>query len=132
MASPPPRVHAGTVLLWAVQVGLGVAFVVLGVVRLTGSSTAVETLEQIGLGQWLRYVTRAVELAGGVGLLIPRLAGPAALGLVGVMAGATAANVLVLSPVMAVLTVALGVVAASIAWARRAEVKDLLGRVTRR
>ncbi|MEV0134081.1 DoxX family protein [Dactylosporangium sp. NPDC050688] len=129
---PPSRRRAGTVLLWTAQILLGVGFVSMGIIRLTGSSTAIETFEQIGLGQWLRFVTGAVELAGGVGLLIPRLAGPAATGLVGVMAGATAANVLVLSPVMAVLTVALGVVAAGIAWARRAEVKDLLGRVIRR
>jgi uncharacterized membrane protein len=43
----------------------------------------------IGIGQWFRYVVGALELAGAVGVLIPRLSGLAALGLIGLMAGAT-------------------------------------------
>jgi len=59
----------------------------------------VEGFARIGLGQWLRYLTGGLELAGAIGLLIPRLAGPAALGLAGVMVGAVFAHVLALPPV---------------------------------
>ncbi|GIF42935.1 DoxX family protein [Actinoplanes xinjiangensis] len=127
----PRRRQAGLVLLWGVQIVLGVVFVLMAFTRLAGSTAAVETFEQIGWGQWLRWVTGAVELAGGVGLLIPRLAGVAALGLVGVMVGATLANLLVLNPAMAVLTVALGVATTAVAVARRADIRLLLHRLRR-
>jgi uncharacterized membrane protein len=127
----PRRRRAGIVLLWTVQIVLSVVFVVMAFARLTGSTTAVETFEQIGLGQWLRLVTGAIELAGGVGLLIPRLAGAAAMGLAGVMAGATVANLLVLNPAMAVLTVLLGVAATAVAVGRWVETRLLLEQLRR-
>jgi uncharacterized membrane protein YphA (DoxX/SURF4 family) len=127
----PPRRRSANVLLWTAQIAVAAVFVFVAVLRLTGSSTTVQTFEQIGLGQWLRYVTGVVELAGGIGLLIPRLAGAAALGLVGVMIGATIVNLVVLTPAMTALTIALGITSALIAWARRAEIRSLLDAVRR-
>jgi len=43
----------------------------------------------MGADDWFRYMVGTLELAGGIDLLIPRLAGLAALGLTGVMVGAT-------------------------------------------
>jgi hypothetical protein len=62
-------------------------------------------------------VVGMLELAGAVGVLIPRLSGLAALGLVGLLAGATLTNVLVLgaSPL---LPIGLLVVSALVAWGR--------------
>jgi uncharacterized membrane protein len=77
------------------------------------------------MGQWLRYLTGAFELAGAIGLLIPRLRGLAAVGLVGLMIGATIANVAV-APATAPFTVLLGGVFAWIAWQRRLETYDLV------
>ena len=130
-STAPPRRHSQNILLWTAQLALAAVFISIAVLRLTGAPSTVQTFEQIGLGQWLRYVTGVLELAGGIGLLIPRLAAAAALGLVGVMIGATVANLLVLSPALAALTVALGVTAALIAWARRAEIRSLLDIVRR-
>lgn len=120
------------VLLWTVQILLAATFVAVAVPRLAGTAATVETFDQIGVGQWLRYVTGVVELAGAIGLLIPRLAGAAALGLVGVMIGATVTNFLVLTPAMAALTILLGVASAFVAWARRAETVSLLQGLRRR
>ena len=50
----------------------------------------------IGAGQWFRYFVGAAELAGGIGLLMPWLAGLAAAGLAADMAGATIINATVL------------------------------------
>ena len=62
----------------------------------------------------------ALELAGAIGLLIPRLAGLAALGLAGVMVGAVFTQVFVLDSVVLALTPAFLIVALSlIAWGRR-------------
>lgn len=113
-------------LLWTVQILLAVVFVAVAVPRLIGTAATVETFEQIGMGQWLRYVTGAAELAGAIGLLIPRLAGLAAIGLTGVMIGATVTNFLVLTPAMAALTIVLGAASALIAVARWNETKSLV------
>ncbi|QVQ53856.1 DoxX family protein [Spiractinospora alimapuensis] len=120
-----------TAVLWAVQILLAAFFLVVqGIPKLMGSADAVRLFADIGLGQWLRYVTGVLEVAGAVGLLIPRLAGLAALGLLGVMVGATVANLFLAAgyEAFAVQTVALGVIFALIAWARRSEIGALVGR----
>jgi len=62
------------------------------------------------------------------GLLIPRLAGLAALGLAGLMVGAVLTQVLVLGSVVMVLTPALLlVVLGLIGWARRPQTRALVG-----
>jgi uncharacterized membrane protein len=111
-------VRPGTVALWVLQVVLAASFVGAGLQKLSGSPVMVDMFAQIGAGQWLRYLVGTLEIAGALGLLIPRLCGLAALGLVGLMVGAVITNVFVLgaSPV-----VPLGflLVAAVIAWFRR-------------
>ncbi len=42
-----------------------------------------------GIGQWLRFVTGVLEIAGGVGLALPRSSALAAVGLMVVMLGDT-------------------------------------------
>ncbi|WBB50440.1 DoxX family protein [Verrucosispora sp. WMMA2044] len=107
-----------TVALWCLQALLAAIFVSVAVAKLTGAPSSIRTFDLIGLGQWLRYVTGVVELAGGCGLLIPRLAGFAGLGMACVMAGASVANLMVLSPAMTSVTVLLGIACAVVA-ARR-------------
>ena len=78
----------------------------------------VEMFDKVGLGQWFRYVTGLLELAGAIGLLIPRYAFYAAVLLAIVMVGAVIAEVAVIgdSPVPpAVLLVLSGI----IAWLRK-------------
>ena len=53
----------------------------------------VELFDKVGLGQWFRYLTGLLEVAGGIGLLIPRYAFYAALLLVIVMIGAIITHV---------------------------------------
>jgi len=49
-----------------------------------------------GAGQWLRYLVGSLEVAGAVGLMVPRLSGLAALWVAGLMVGATTSNLFVL------------------------------------
>ena len=79
--------------LWIVQGVLAFQFAGAGVMKLMGAAEMVTLFADIGAGQGLRYVVGALEVAGAVGLLVPRLAGLAALGLVGLMLGATFTNV---------------------------------------
>lgn len=126
-----PRRRAVTVALWCLQVLLAAVFVSVATAKLTGAPSSVRTFESIGLGQWLRYVTGVVELAGGIGLLIPRLAGFAGLGMACVMAGASVANLLVLTPAMIPVTVLLGV-ASAVVGAVRWPATPALARLRRR
>ncbi|MEQ7125906.1 DoxX family protein [Actinopolymorpha sp. B11F2] len=132
--TPASRPRAVTIALWAGQILLGVFFVAAAAVpKLVGDQIAVEMFDHIGLGQWFRYLVGILELAGGIGLLIPRLAGLAALGLVGVMVGATFTSVFVLDAGITSITPAiLGVLVGLIAWARWSEVKALLALVRAR
>jgi len=118
------------VALWALQTLLALMFAMAGLAKVGGDPTMVEMFATIGMGQWFRYVVGALEIAGAVGLLIPRLSGLAALGLVCLMVGATATNVLVLgaSPL---LPIGLLLVSAVVAWGRRARTKALAEKLRR-
>jgi putative oxidoreductase len=117
------------VTLWVLQVLLAAFFVFASAPKLLGDPTAVQMFDVIGLGQWFRYLTGALELLGAIGLLIPRLAGLAALGLAGVMVGATITQAFVFAaPAMALMPLALVVVFLAIAWGRRRSIPLLARR----
>ncbi|WP_249024684.1 DoxX family protein [Couchioplanes caeruleus] len=87
--------------------------------KLAGEATAVQTFEDMGAATWFRYFIGLVELAGGVGLLVPRLAGPAAVGLVLLMVGAAFTQAVILHGGALVLTpVVLFGFLVFIAWGR--------------
>ena len=122
-----------SVLLWAGQILLGALFISLGLAKLNGGQ--VQEFSLIGAGQWFRYFVGAAELAGGIGLLTPWLAGLAAAGLAADMAGATITNLTVLHNTnyvgMAVVTAPLCAVFALLAYARRQQIKALWAAIRR-
>ena len=85
----------GTIALWTVQALLAASFASAAVQKLAGTPYMVSMFAEIGAGQWLRYAIGVMELAGAVGLLVPRLSGLAALGLAALMVGASITNVLI-------------------------------------
>ena len=109
--------RALSIALWVLQVLLALQFAMAGLAKVFGDPPMVEMFATIGIGQWFRYVVGALEIAGAVGVLIPRLSGLAALGLICLMAGATMTNVLVLgaSPL---LPIGLMLGSALVAWGR--------------
>ena len=116
-----------SIALWVIQVLLALMFAMAGIVKLIGDPAAVAMFGVIGVGQWFRYVVGALELAGAVGVLIPRLSGLAALGLACVMVGATITNLFVLNA-SPLTTIGLLVVCALVAWGRWPRTRSLLGR----
>jgi uncharacterized membrane protein YphA (DoxX/SURF4 family) len=88
--------RVGNVGLWVLQAVLAFQFAGGGLLKLSGAPVMAELFADIGAGQWLRYLVGALEVAGAVGLLVPRLSGLAALGLAGLMVGATATNLFVI------------------------------------
>lgn len=127
----PARHRALTIALWVLQVLLALMFVMAGLMKLAGPPDAVAMFDLIGFGQWFRYFTGAVEVAGGIGVLIPALAGLAGMGLVCVMIGALITQLLVIggSPV---LPIVLLLMAALVAWGRWPQTTRLVGKPAKR
>lgn len=103
-------------VLWGVRILLALAFGAAGIAKLLGAEPMVAVFDQIGFGQWFRYVTGAVELAGAVALLIPMTAFLAALMLAATMACAILTHLLLIggSPVPAMVLFTLAVIAATL------------------
>ena len=122
-----------SVLLWAGQILLGALFISLGLAKLKGGQA--HEFDLIGAGQWFRYFVGAAELAGGIGLLTPWLAGLAAAGLAADMAGASITNLTVLHNTsyvsMVFVTAPLCAVFALLAYARRQQIKALWAAIRR-
>ncbi|MEV5837728.1 DoxX family protein [Nocardia sp. NPDC052112] len=107
--------------LWTVQILLALFFIIASSApKLLGAHAAVESFDTIGWGQWFRYFTGLVELAGGIGLLVPRLTGPAAVGLTITTVCAALTQVFLLgAPALAPFPLVLAAVFGWIAWQRR-------------
>ena len=110
------------VLRAALPIPFGLLFVYIGWTKFDSHSMWVQIFERIGLGQWFRYVTGAIQIAGGV-LLLPsrtRVLGGAMIACT--MLGAAAADVFVLGyGPLAIVPLALCGIAATIAgqaWIR--------------
>lgn len=119
-ATSAPR-RARTFIAWAVQLVLASQFVASGLFKLTGDPRMVAMFAEIGAGQWLRVVVGALEVAGAVGLLVPRLTRLAAAGLVALMLGATVTNVAVLdtSPALPLVFLLLAAIVAALRHSAR-------------
>jgi putative oxidoreductase len=105
---------------WILTVLLAIFFIYAGGAKLIGMRSMVREFEQIGFGQWLRYLTGALEVSGAIGILIPKFRFWGALIIAGVMSGATITNLSILHlPNVVPLTVALLALALILAWLRR-------------
>ena len=127
----PVRMSRGLhISLWVLQAFLGVFFIVASAApKLLGEDTTVQSFEDMGAATWFRYFIGLVELAGGIGLLVPRLAGLAATGLALLMVGATITQAFILHGGPLVITpMVLFVLFVLIAWFRRASITQLLKR----
>ena len=115
-APPLARQRSLTVLTWAARVLLTLVFLGAGASKLAGEPAMVWMFDQIGAGQWMRYLVGALEVAGAIGVVVPRLTVLAATGLALLMVGATITNLAVLdappwSPLVLLVLAALVLVA---------------------
>jgi putative oxidoreductase len=68
---PIRRNRIALITLWALQVGLAAMFLLAGGSKLAGASAMVALFDEIGVGQWFRYVTGLIEVVSAVALLVP-------------------------------------------------------------
>jgi len=123
---PPRRTGA-----WILQGVVAIAFFAAGAAKLAGAVFMVQLFEQIGVGQWFRYVTGLVEVAGALALIYPGLASIGGLWLGGTMFFGVLTHLFVLhsSPVPAIV---LGLLNALIVYLRRDELASLVRFIAKR
>ncbi|MET8757845.1 DoxX family protein [Lentzea sp. NPDC004782] len=117
----------GNVVVWILQILLAVTFVQSGYALFTDQFVA--KFDDIGFGQWFRYLTGVLEIAAAIGLVIPRICGIAALALVGIMGGATLTELFLVTNggfKAAVLPIIFALWALMIAVYRREQILGLL------
>jgi hypothetical protein len=124
----PARGRTLTITLWVLQVLLAFLIVGGGWLKLSGDPVMVDMFAAIGAGQWLRILVGALEIAAAIGLLIPRTAGLAALGLSGLLVGAIATNLFILNANTWV-AVGLLLMSALIAWGRWPQTRQAINMI---
>ena len=121
-----PNVRRGRVAivaLWVAQIALAAMFLFAGGSKLAGAPAMVNLFAAIGLGQWFRYVTGAIEMSAAIALLIPSVAPFGAILIVLTMFGAAIANLLMgQSPAVPLVLL---LVAAAVGWSRRNQLPRL-------
>ncbi|MFE5372110.1 DoxX family protein [Streptomyces mirabilis] len=119
--------------LGALQIVLGLFYALASALpKLIAHPSAAEAFDKLGWGSTGMYLIGALELAGGLALLVPLLSSVAAVALSALMVGAFVVNVTVIhgpyvaTPLILILPLAL------IAWARRNYTTELVRWVRRR
>ncbi|MEU0396150.1 DoxX family protein [Streptomyces sp. NPDC006208] len=114
----------------ALQVVLALFFAVASAApKLVAHSSATESFDRIGHGDWYMYLVGALELAGAIALVIPVLSGLSALALMGLMVGAFLTQVVVFDGQYAVTPVVFFVLLAVVARVRRRRTAELFALV---
>ncbi|MEV5897905.1 DoxX family protein [Nonomuraea fuscirosea] len=106
------------IALWGLQIVLAGFFLMSALGKFGNAEPASSTFAAIGWGDWFRNLTGALEVAGAVALLVPRLAGVAGLAFVGLTACAALAEAFVSGGGVFLPLIVL-VLCAVIAWGRR-------------
>ena len=86
----PQQQQSDPATSWALRISVALVFSLVGLDKLVPrfSSSWVHTFDEIGLGQWFRYLTGIVELGGGLLFLIPAATTVGAVMLIATMCGA--------------------------------------------
>ncbi|WP_447036749.1 DoxX family protein [Streptomyces sp. DSM 118878] len=130
-ASTAPRGRGARVALRTAQVLLGVFFAAAsGAPKVIAHPTAVEAFDKLGWGAPGMYTIGALEVLGGIALLLPLLSSVAATALVGLMVGAFIVTLTAMGGENAATPLILILPLAWIAWSRREETTKLLTRLS--
>lgn len=107
----------------AIKALLTLAFLAAGLSKLAGVEMMVATFDAVGVGQWFRYVTGAIEVAGAILLWVKGREVYGAGLLTVTMVGAVIAHLALLGP-SAVPALGLGLLSATIVWTHKGDLKS--------
>jgi|SRR5581483_429160 len=112
-----------TMVTRVLRVILALAFLLIGATKLTGTANTVEYFEAIGWGQWFRYLTGFLDVAGVALLFVPRYSFYGAIMLISSVGAGAALSLTVLrgnpiwgSPAMVLEPVVLTLFTVALAW----------------
>ena len=105
------------VLIWTLQIASAALFLFSGTLKLSGAPMMVQMFGAIGIGQWFRYFTGALEVISAVLLFVPSVALFGALALAVTMVGAILTHLFIIGGSPAV-PIGLLAATATIAWVR--------------
>jgi putative oxidoreductase len=110
--------RAATAIAWTLQGLCAAMFLFAGGIKFAGNPEMVQSFNTIGVGQWFRYLTGAIEVGSAILLLVPSLAFFGALALAVTMVGAVITHLFIIggSPVAPLVLLAATL---TIAWLRR-------------
>jgi putative oxidoreductase len=63
---------ARLIATWILRILVGLAFLGIGIEKLTGTMGTIPFFDAIGWGQWFRYVSGAIDTTGALLIFIPR------------------------------------------------------------
>ena len=96
LLAPSGRLPAVDIIGWILRLAVCAVFVGVGATKFESHSMWVAIFDRIGFGDWFRYVTGALQIAGGVLFLIPPTTYAGAVLAGGTMVGAIAAHLFIL------------------------------------
>ncbi|UGV28803.1 DoxX family protein [Rhodopseudomonas boonkerdii] len=107
--------------LWTARTLLALVFVAAGAAKIYGVPMLVAEFEHIGLGQWFRYLTGGLEVAGAALIIIPSTVVFGAVLLCCIMIGAVFTHLFVIggSAIPAIVLLVLSVI---VAYAKRSTI----------
>jgi putative oxidoreductase len=109
--------RAWVAVLWTLQIASAAMFLLAGSMKLAGAPLMVQMFGVIGLGQWFRYATGAIEVVSAVLLLIPSVAAYGGAALAVTMVGAIITHLFIVGGNPAI-PIALLAATTTIAWSR--------------
>ncbi|MDZ4367501.1 MAG: DoxX family protein [Afipia sp.] len=121
----PPRWKPAA--LWTLKGLLAAVFLSAGGAKIYGVPIMVENFQQIGLGQWFRYLTGILEIVGGIMVLMPPVVAIGGVLLSCIMVGAIATHLLLMGG-SAVPAIVLLVLSAIVVFAHRDQIDSLFDR----
>jgi uncharacterized membrane protein YphA (DoxX/SURF4 family) len=127
LAATAPTSRSKAIGFLVLKILLGIAFVGAGCAKIYGPPAMVAEFDAVGLGQWFRYFTGALEIIGAILLLMPKTTGFGALLLAGVCGGAFFAQLFALHGDI-LHTIVMAIILLAIAWTQRDQMLGALGR----
>ena len=118
MTATHARIDVKNWVLWTLQILSAAMFLFAGSLKLAGVPMMVQMFGVIGLGQWFRYLTGAIEVVSAIVLLVPSVAAYGAAALAVTMVGAIVTHLFIVGGNPAIPIVLLASTSA-IAWTRR-------------
>jgi putative oxidoreductase len=127
LAATAPTNRSKAIGFWVLKILFGLAFIGAGCAKIYGPPAMVVEFDAVGLGQWFRYFTGALEIIGAIMLLTPKTTGFGALLLAGICGGAFFAQLFALHGDI-IHTIVMGIILLAIAWTQRNQMLAAFGK----